>query len=263
MKRLPVALTIAGSDSGGGAGIQADLKTFAALGVHGASVIACLTAQNPKRVLAVYGVPRSFLVEQLHAVFSELPPAAVKTGMLYSEEVVATVLNYLRRIPATTRPPLVVDPVMISTSGARLMKTSSLKALTGLLRAATVITPNLDESEALLRRQIVTPEQARQAARDMHNHYGCAVLVKGGHLNTGNDAIDFFYDGRSEIMLSARRMRGFATHGTGCTYSAAIAANLAKGQTLEKSVIKAKSFISEAIANSVRIGKSHQALGWC
>jgi hydroxymethylpyrimidine kinase/phosphomethylpyrimidine kinase len=260
VKRLPIALTIAGSDSGGGAGIQADLKTFAALGVHGTSVIACLTAQNPKRVLAAYGVHPEFVLEQLDAVFSELPPAAIKTGMLYSEQMFALVLNFLRRLPDAKRPPLVVDPVMMSTSGAPLMEKWSLNVFHRLFRAATIITPNLDEATALVGRKLKSAEDARQAARDLRAKFGCAVLVKGGHLR-GPEAIDFFFDGKSELMLSAPRVTGVATHGTGCTYAAAIAAGLAKGMKLEKAVVAAKEFVTRAIAGSVRIGK-HQALGW-
>lgn len=261
MKRLPIALTIAGSDSGGGAGIQADLKTFAALHVHGTSVIACLTAQNPKRVLAAYAVHRDFVNDQLEAVFSELPPAAMKTGMLYSEDIVASVLKYLARLPSNKRPPLVVDPVMISTSGAALIEKGALKILKKLISSASIITPNLDEAIALLGRKIHTPEEARQAARALNAEYGCAVLVKGGHLPNISQAVDFFFDGKTELILSSPRVKGVKTHGTGCAYSAAITAGLAKGLRLEKAVLAAKEFVSAAIANSVRIAK-HQALGF-
>jgi hydroxymethylpyrimidine kinase/phosphomethylpyrimidine kinase len=262
MRTLPVALTIAGSDSGGGAGIQADLKTFAALGVHGTSVIACLTAQNPKRVLASYGVHPLFVRDQLEAVFSELPPVAMKTGMLYSEQIFALVLNFLRRLPHGKRPPLVVDPVMMSTSGAPLLEKWSLNIFKRLFRAATIITPNLDETMALLGRNLKSPEEARQAARDLHAKFGCAALVKGGHLRGTSEAIDFFYDGKTELMLSAPRVRGVKTHGTGCTYAAAITAHLARGLSLEKAVVAAKEYVSNAITRSCRIGKRHQALGW-
>lgn len=262
MRTLPIALTIAGSDSGGGAGIQADLKTFATLGVHGASVVACLTAQNPKQVLAAYAVHRFFVRDQLEAVFSELPPVAMKTGMFYSEEIVATFLSFLDRLPAHRRPPLVVDPVMVSTSGAPLLERSAVKVLKKLFRSATLITPNVDEAMALLGRKINSLEQAREAARDLHTEYGCAVLAKGGHLRTGSEAIDFFNNGKIELMLSSSRIRGVKTHGTGCTYSAAITAHLARGFSLERSVIAAKEYVSRVIARSCRIGKGHQALGW-
>ena len=259
MRRLEIALTIAGSDSGGGAGIQADLKTFAALGVHGTSVITCLTAQNPRRVLGIAPTEPSFVKLQLQAVFSELPPRALKTGMLYSNEIIATVCAFLEAIPKKKRPFLVVDPVMIATSGAALI--SNLKfQISNLLALATLVTPNLPEAEALLARRLKTPEDLRSAARELHEKFGCAALVKGGHLHAATEAIDFFYDGHTELMLSAPFVRGVKTHGTGCTYSAATAASLAKGATLEKSVVAAKEFITQAIKNSCQIGKS-QVLG--
>ena len=262
MRTLPVALTIAGSDSGGGAGIQADLKTFAALGVHGTSVIACLTAQNPKRVLASCGVHPLFVRDQLEAVFSELPPAAMKTGMLYSAEIIQEVLTFFERIPKIKRPPLVIDPVMISTSGASLLEREGWEALKTFGMAA-IITPNVDELSTLLNRMLITtPEQLRMATRKLHELMGCAVLGKGGHLRGTNEAIDFFYDGKTELILSAPRVRGVRTHGTGCTYAAAITAHLARGLSLEKSVVAAKEYVSNAIARSCRIGKRHQALGW-
>jgi hydroxymethylpyrimidine kinase/phosphomethylpyrimidine kinase len=261
MHKLPIALTIAGSDSGGGAGIQADLKTFAALGVHGTSAIACLTAQNPKAILASIPVPPKFLGLQLEALFRELPARAIKTGMLYSAELIETTIDFLAAIPPKKRAPLVVDPVMISTSGARLLEPAGIDALKRLLTFATLITPNLDEAEVLLNRELTTPEHLRQAARELRSVFGCAVLVKGGHLRGLREAVDFFCDGRDELVLTARFVRGVNTHGTGCTYSAAIAAHLAKEFSLIKAVIGAKEFITNAIVGSTRIGR-HQALGW-
>ena len=258
MRKLPVALTIAGSDSGGGAGIQADLKTFAALGVHGTSVVTCLTAQNPKDVLGVSAADPKFVRMQLEAVFGELPPSAVKTGMLYSAEIIRTVREFFEK--RSPRPPLVVDPVMISTSKASLLEGDALEALKTFV-IATIITPNVDELSALAGRMVITtPEQLRLAARTLHQQMGCAVLAKGGHLR-GAEAVDFFYDGKTELLLSAPRVKGVKTHGTGCTYAAAIAAGLAKGMKLEKAVVAAKEFVTSAIAQSVRVGK-HQALGW-
>ena len=260
MRKLPIALTIAGSDSGGGAGIQADLKTFAALGVHGTSVLTCLTAQNPKGVLGVSAVDPKFIRLQLEAVFAELRPAAVKTGMLYSAEIIQTVREFFEA-RWNARPPLVVDPVMVSTSKAILLEGEGLEALK-TFGIATIMTPNVDELSALVGGMVITTaEQLRMAARLLHRRFGCAVLAKGGHLLTGNEAIDFFYDGKTELMLSAPRVKGVKTHGTGCTYAAAIAAGLAKGMTLEKAVVAAKEFVTKAIAGSIRIGK-HQALGW-
>ena len=256
VKRLPIALTIAGSDSGGGAGIQADLKTFAALGVHGTSVIACLTAQNPKAVLGAVAVEARFVRKQMDAVFAELRPAAVKTGMLFSAEIIRTVREFLAKEKAA----LVVDPVMVSTSGARLLEEDAVAEMKRLFSIAAIVTPNLDEAEVLLGRKLKTPEELRVAARELRDEFGCAVLVKGGHLKT-DEAVDFFFDGKRELMLSARRVKGVATHGTGCTYAAAIAAGLAKGMKLEKAVVAAKEFVTRAIIGSVRVG-NHQALGW-
>jgi hydroxymethylpyrimidine/phosphomethylpyrimidine kinase len=261
-KQLPVALTIAGSDSGGGAGIQADLKTFAALGVHGTSAIACLTAQNPRRVLGVEACSPKMLRQQIEAVFEELPPRAVKTGMLFSVENIAVVAKFFRNPQSAIRnPQLVVDPVMVSTSGARLLQPAAEKALKQkLLPLAALVTPNLDEAEILTGAKISSPEKMRAAAREIHSRYGCAVLLKGGHLKKSREAIDVFFDGETELLLSAPFVKGVSTHGTGCTYSAAICAALALGHGLPHAVEIGKNFITAAIANSYRIGR-HYALG--
>ncbi len=274
-KNLPVALTIAGSDSGGGAGIQADLKTFAALGIHGASAIACLTAQNPKRVLAVEPCSPKMLRQQIEAVFAELPPRAVKTGMLFTAENILEVVKFFRRDEfhesqikkhrdsrrSSLRINLVVDPVLISTSGAKLLEPAAIKVLTEkLLPLAALVTPNLDEAEILAEQKISSPERMREAARKIHSRYGCAVLVKGGHLKNSRMAIDVFFDGENELLLSAPFVRGVSTHGTGCTYSAAICAALALGHDMPHAVEIGKNFITEAISNSYKIG-SHFALG--
>ena len=261
-KKLPVALTIAGSDSGGGAGIQADLKTFAALGVHGTSAIACLTAQNPKRVLAVGPCSPKMLSQQIEAVFEELSPAAVKTGMLFSAENIRVVANFFRNSKLKTKKlKLVVDPVMVSTSGARLLQPAAEKILREkLLPLAALVTPNLDEAEILAGQKISTPEDLRSAARKIHSRFGCAVLVKGGHLKNSLMAIDIFFDGEAELLLSAPFVKGVSTHGTGCTYSAAICAALALGHNLPHAVEIGKNFITTAISNSYHIGK-YFALG--
>ena len=261
-KQWPVALTIAGSDSGGGAGIQADLKTFAALGVHGMSAIACLTAQNPKRVLGVEPCSPKMLSQQIEAAFEELPPGAIKTGMLFSTENVSVVAGFLegRVSSRADYPALVVDPVMISTSGARLLKPAAETTLKEkLLPLATLVTPNLDEAEILAGRKIRSPEQMRSAARKIRSDFGCAVLLKGGHLKGCREAIDVFFDGGTELLLTAPFVRGVSTHGTGCTYSAAICAALALGHDLPEAVKLGKDFITAAIANSYRIG-GHFAL---
>jgi hydroxymethylpyrimidine/phosphomethylpyrimidine kinase len=260
-KQLPVALTIAGSDSGGGAGIQADLKTFAALGVHGTSAIACLTAQNPKRVLAVEPCSPKMLRQQIEAVFAELKPAAVKTGMLFSAKNISVVAEFFRNSKLKTQnSKLVVDPLMISTSGAKLLEPAAIKILTEkLLPLAALVTPNLDETEILAGQKISSVEKMRAAARKIHARFGCAVLVKGGHLKNSAEAVDIFFDGGTELLLSAPFVKDVRTHGTGCTYSAAICAALALGHNLPHAVELGKHFITSAIVNSYRI-ENHFAL---
>jgi len=241
-EKIPVALTIAGSDSGGGAGIQADLKTFAALGVHGASVITAVTAQNPRRVLGVQPCQPEIVRKQLEAVFSEMKPAAVKTGMLYSAEIVSAVANFF------SRRQLIVDPVLVSSSGAPLLKPSAVRLLQSrLLPLARLVTPNLFEAEILTGRKLTSIEDLRFAAKEIHRRFGCAALVKGGHMRGGQEAADVFFDGRTELLLTARRVKGVKTHGTGCTYSAAIASFLARGKSLPDAVTLAKAHITEAI----------------
>ena len=256
---LPIALTIAGSDSGGGAGLQADLKTFAALGVHGASVVTCLTAQNPKEVSRVQATEPSMVRAQLQAVFAELPPRAVKTGMLYSAEIIAEVARFWG---TRTQPPLVVDPVMVATSGARLLEPEAIRLLrTRLLPRATLLTPNLDEAAALTGLELREPEDLREAARLLAHEYGCAVLVKGGHLSGLDSAVDVLRVKKMEWVLTAPFVRGVSTHGTGCTYSAAITAYLARGLDLPQAVTAAKTFITQAIARSQSIG-GHTVLNY-
>ncbi|MGA2684175.1 MAG: bifunctional hydroxymethylpyrimidine kinase/phosphomethylpyrimidine kinase [Verrucomicrobiota bacterium] len=253
----PVALTIAGSDSGGGAGIQADLKTFAAFGVHGASAIACLTAQNPGRVYAVEPASPRMLRLQIEAVFSELHPAAVKTGMLFSAESVRVAAVLLQK---QDRVPLVVDPVMVAGNGARLLQPEAIKVLKQhLLPLARLVTPNLSEAGILTGRKIANVETMRAAAREIHARFGCAALVKGGHLHGMREAVDVYFDGRNELLLTAPFIKGIRTHGTGCTYSAAITAALALGHPLPQAVRLAKNYITRAIAGGYRIRK-HYAL---
>jgi len=256
-KTLPIALTIAGSDSGGGAGIQADLKTFAALGVHGTSAIACLTAQNPRRVLGVEACSPQMLRQQIEAVFAELPPAAVKTGMLFTAKNIAVVADFFRNAkPKNKNLNLIVDPVMVATSGARLLQPAAEKVLTEkLLPLAALVTPNLDEAEILAAQKIRSPEQMRAAARKIQARFGCAVLLKGGHLKNSREALDIFLDDETELLLTAPFVRGVSTHGTGCTYSAAICAALAHGHALPHAVEIGKDFITAAIFNSYKIGK--------
>ena len=253
----PVALTIAGSDSGGGAGIQADLKTFAAFGVHGASAIACLTAQNPGRVYAVEPASPRMLRLQIEAVFSELHPAAVKTGMLFSAESVRVAAGFFHK---QDHVPLVVDPVMVAGSGARLLQPEAIKVLKQhLLPLARLVTPNLSEAGILIGVKIANVETMRAAAREIHARFGCAALVKGGHLHGMREAVDVYFDGRNELLLTAPFIKGVRTHGTGCTYSAAITAALALGHPLPHAVRLAKNYITRAVAGSYRVRK-HFAL---
>ncbi len=256
MKRpeRPIALTIAGSDSGGGAGLQADLATWAALGVHGTTAITCLTAQNPKTVAAVHAVKPAFLTRQLETVHAELPPRAIKTGMLYSASLIRSVADWYEGLGAE-RPPLVVDPVMMSTSGSPLLQASAIRVLTGrLFPLAALITPNLDEAAHLLRRPILQADELLPAAFELYFRWGRPILLKGGHLTGARRATDVYFDGENEIEVASPWVRGVATHGTGCTYSAAIAGYLALGLELPVAVEMAKQHISNAIAQSVRIG---------
>jgi hydroxymethylpyrimidine/phosphomethylpyrimidine kinase len=250
VKPIPVALTIAGSDSGGGAGIQADLKVFASLGVHGASAITCITAQNPRVISRVEPCAPGMVRAQIEAVFSYSPPAAVKTGMLCSRAIVREVARFFRQNRAV---PLVVDPVMVATSGRRLLAREAVETLRReLLPLATLVTPNLAEAEVLIGKAIRTPEDLRAAARIIHQSIGCAALVKGGHLAGGDSAVDFLCSAEGEWMLSAPRIRCVTLHGAGCAYSAAITAWLARGKPLCKSVELAKTHIAALIAATPR-----------
>jgi hydroxymethylpyrimidine/phosphomethylpyrimidine kinase len=254
IKKRPVALAIAGSDSGGGAGIQADLKTFAAFDVHGTSAITCVTAQNPREVLAVEGVSPRLLQQQLAAVFAELPPAAVKTGMLFSAANITIIAEFFKS-SSRKKIPLIVDPVMVATSGATLLPSSAIKRLRDeLLPLATLVTPNLAESAVLTGCRVASIEDMRRAAKTIYAQFGSAVLLKGGHLARSPEAVDIFFDGRTELLLATPRVAGIHTHGTGCTYSAAVCAVLALGNDLPRAVQLAKHFIAGAIANSYRVG---------
>ncbi len=251
--QIPVALTIAGSDSGGGAGIQADLKVFAALGVHGTSAITCITAQNPRHVLRIRPCRPELVRDQIEAVFAELPPAACKTGMLYSAAIIRVVADYFAK---RNRPPLIVDPVMVATSKAALMQPSALHELTEqLLPRAALVTPNVPEAEAILGMRIVSDKDLHLAAKRIHQRFGCAALVKGGHLPKAKEAVDWFVSGKQELRLAAPFLARGSLHGTGCTYSAAITAYIARGHELADAVALAKQFITRAIGQSKRIGK--------
>jgi len=244
----PIALTIAGSDCSGGAGIQADLKTFAAHAVYGASVITALTAQNTLGVTGVLAIPQAFITAQFDAVTSDLDVKAMKTGMLGDAETVATVSGLVSRHPGV---PLVVDPVMVSASGHVLLAPDAIDAVrTQLFKHATVVTPNLAEAAALTGGPVAQSEAEMVRQAEALLRFGpYAVLVKGGH-GEGRDAIDVLHDGATPQFLRAERIATKHTHGTGCTLSAAIAANLARGLTLLDAVAAAKTFVWQALASA-------------
>jgi hydroxymethylpyrimidine kinase/phosphomethylpyrimidine kinase len=244
----PIALTIAGSDSGGEAGIQADVRTFTRLSLHVVTAITCLTAQNPGKISRVEPCPPKMVRAQLEAIMARYSPKAAKTGMLYSAAIVREVVHFFKRHPEI---PLVVDPVIISTSGRQLLEADGVTALKGeLLPLATLTTPNIAEAEVLLDIKIRSLADMRTAAKSIYQTYGCAALVKGGHMNEGNIAVDFLYGSDGEWMLQAPRVKRIRLHGTGCTYSAAIAAWLARGKSLPNAVALAKQYISDAICEA-------------
>jgi hydroxymethylpyrimidine/phosphomethylpyrimidine kinase len=253
----PVALTIAGSDSSGGAGIQADLKSFAALGVYGASAITALTAQNTTGVSGIHPVPAAFVTAQIDAVFSDLKVGAVKIGMVARADTIAAIADGLRRWAPRH---VVLDPVMVATSGDRLLAADAVDALkTMLFPLASLITPNLPEAAALLNEPVASSEADIARQGKQLQAMGCrAVLVKGGHGH-GAESVDYLIDGERSIALSAPRIATANTHGTGCSLSSAIAAGLAKGEAMETAVRNAKAWITEAIAAADRfaVGQGH------
>lgn len=253
---MPVALTIAGSDSGGGAGIQADLKTFAALGVHGAVAITSITAQNTKEVTAVQDVSADVIRAQIEAVVSDIGVDAAKTGMLHTSEIIRSVAEEVRR----HRFPLVVDPVMIAKSGAPLLKKEAVKSLVeDLLPLAKVVTPNAREAEVLTGVEVRSLEEARRAAELIAELGPEAVVVKGGHLE-GSDSVDIMFHNGEFLELRAPRLESRNTHGTGCSFSAAIAAELAKGRSIEEAFRTAKLLVTEAIRYGLPLGEGHGPL---
>jgi hydroxymethylpyrimidine/phosphomethylpyrimidine kinase len=251
-----IAVTIAGSDSGGGAGIQADLKTFSALGVYGASVITALTAQNTKGVTAIHDVPADFIAAQIDAVFSDLHPGAVKIGMLGNAAAIAAVAAGLERHHAHD---VVLDPVMIATSGDRLLQDDAIDALRKLTARARVLTPNLPEAAALLDGSVASNEDEMRAQAEKLLALGAtAVLIKGGH-GSGPESVDLLVEGEGCTRFAAPRIETQNTHGTGCTLSSAIAAGLAKKLVLADAVSDAKAYVSAAIAaaDRLKLGAGH------
>jgi len=251
----PIALTIAGSDSSGGAGIQADLKTFAALGVYGASVITALTAQNTSGVAGIHAVPADFVTAQIDAVFSDLAVKAVKIGMVAQLATVDAIVAGLERWSPNH---VVLDPVMVATSGDRLLAAEAVEALrTKLMPRAALVTPNLPEAAALLDEPVASSQAAIESQGRRLLSMGCrAVLIKGGH-GQGAESIDYLFSGNGVVTLAAPRIATKNTHGTGCSLSSAIAAGLAKGEDLETAVRHAKVWISAAIAAADRLDVGH------
>jgi len=248
----PIALTIAGSDSGAGAGIQADLLTFAAHEVFGTTAITCLTAQNPDSVTAIEALPAAFVAEQIQQVHRYFKLRALKTGMLFSAEVIGVVADFLRR---HRQIPAVVDPVMVATSGAVLLPPEARTALKEqLLPCAALVTPNLDEVGVLLGEKPATPDAMAAAGRQLAQTYGVPFLIKGGHL-TGADLIDLLVkpDGRVST-YATQRVNGVDTHGSGCTLSAAITANLARGLGLDDAVEAARVYLLRGLQRSCVLG---------
>ena len=248
---MRTALSIAGSDSSGGAGIQADIKTMTLNGVYAMSAITALTAQNTTGVSDIWEVTPEFLGRQIDSVFEDIPPDAVKIGMVSSSELIRIIAQKLKTYKAEN---IVVDPVMVATSGSKLIADDAVRILTAeLLPIATIVTPNLPEAEVLSGMSIQSPDDMVAAAKRINEAYGCAVLCKGGH--SLNDANDLLYANGSYKWFEGKRIDNPNTHGTGCTLSSAISANLAKGFDLSDSVRRAKDYISGALASMLDLGR--------
>ncbi|MDE5764204.1 MAG: bifunctional hydroxymethylpyrimidine kinase/phosphomethylpyrimidine kinase [Ruminococcus sp.] len=248
--KLKTALTIAGSDSSGGAGIQADIKTITVHGVYAMSAVTALTAQNTTGVKSIMEVTPQFLGEQLDMIFSDIFPDAVKIGMVSSAELISVIAEKLREYHAEK---IVVDPVMVATSGSSLIKTGAVSALAEkLLPIAEMVTPNIPEAEILSGMSVRNENDMEKSAEKIHRNYNCSVLVKGGH--SISDSNDLFYDGNSMIWFRGKKIDNPNTHGTGCTLSSAIASNLAKGCTPAESVRLAKKYISFALSSMLDLG---------
>jgi hydroxymethylpyrimidine/phosphomethylpyrimidine kinase len=251
--KIPRILTIAGSDSGGGAGIQADLKTISALGGYGMSAITALTAQNTLGVQGIHEVPVEFIEKQMDSVLTDIGADAVKTGMLANSEIISAIAQKMRQYRIIN---LVVDPVMVAKGGALLIRQEAIRSLiTQLLPIARIVTPNLHEAQVLTQLTLSTPEDMKNAARKIHGMGAGHVIVKGGHLQ--GKALDILYDGKEFLEFEADRIETKNTHGTGCTFSAAIAVGLAQGKPVVEAVAQAKEYITTAIRFSLNIGQGH------
>ncbi|HBC87836.1 MAG TPA: bifunctional hydroxymethylpyrimidine kinase/phosphomethylpyrimidine kinase [Lentisphaeria bacterium] len=259
IRKIPVALTIAGSDSGGGAGIQADLRTFSSLGVFGCSAITAVTSQNPCEVRRIDALPAAAVGTQIEAVLAEFDVKGVKTGMLFNSKIIRAVASLLGKKRNIF---LVVDPVMVSTSGAVLLEKNAVNDMEKLMfPIACLVTPNIHEAELLLKRKIRTFEEMLRASADISTRWGCGALVKGGHVKFkgGIKADAVAYDGRL-YKLTSPEIRTRAGHGTGCTFSAAIAAEKAKGRSLENALVSAKAFVYGSLLESVKPGRRIHAM---
>lgn len=252
------ALTIAGSDSGAGAGIQADLKTFQALDVYGLTAITAITAQNTTGVQSVCPISTEMVQQQLHSVFTDLRPDAIKTGMLYDTAMIEAVVEMLQKYQPIQ---LVVDPVMMAKGGSSLLDMSAVDALINqLFPLATLVTPNIPEAQQLTGLTIRTIADRRQACEIIYNYGASAVLIKGGHETESEQAMDLLYDGQHFTAYSSPRIATKNTHGTGCTLSAAITAYIAKGFNLQQAVYEAKCYIQAAIEHALPLGSGHGPL---
>ncbi len=250
----PVALTIAGSDSSAGAGVQADLKTFSVFGVYGLTAVTCIVAEIPGRVSRIEAVSARIVREQIEVLAKNFKIAAIKTGLLCSAEIISAVAKTIRGIENLSVPriPLVIDPVIVATSGDPLLEPAAIEAYEKkLFPLASVITPNLDEAEQLLGTKIRDRQSMHRAGKELKRKLGTAILLKGGHL-AGDYAVDLLFIDERVVEFSAPLVRGVATHGTGCTYSAAITAGLASGLSLEEAIRRAKKFVTKSIARHLR-----------
>lgn len=251
-KEFPITLTIAGSDSGGGAGVQADLKTFSSLATFGTTVFTCLTAQNPDGVTGIYEISPDFVTSQLQAVATYFPIKAAKTGMLYSKDIIKSVSVFFYENPDIQ---LVLDPVMVATSGAKLLRDDAIQSLIeDLIPLAKIITPNLDEASLLLEEPINQYDQLVPMAKKLFQKYNVPVLLKGGHLPNAIEATDVLFDGKSIYEFSKPFLKEKNTHGTGCTYSAAITSFLAHGKNLAEAVGSAKEYLHQSLEDDIITG---------
>ena len=256
---VPVALSIAGSDSSAGAGIQADLKTFSALGVYGVTAVTCIVAEIPGNVSRIEPVSAKIVRQQIEVLAKNFPIAAIKTGLLCSAEIVSVVAKTLRNLDKMSVPriPLVIDPVFVATGGDPLLEPAAIESYEKeLFPLATLITPNLDEAERLVGTKINNRQSMRGAGKELQKRFGTGILLKGGHL-AGEHAVDILFANGKVMEFSALKVFGVATHGTGCTYSAAITAGLASGLSLEKAVGQAKKFVTESIRIHFQWGNLH------